>query len=86
MIEMISKTERKRRKQEKVLGWYRAYCRSLIEGYKSNDYNKIKEAYGRLSSFTNGAMSMCEGGQYSYWHKKFEEEFAKCREEFQQYE
>lgn len=83
---MLSKAERKRRKQEKILSRYRAYCRVLIEAYKSNDYSNIKEAYARLAGFRNGVMAMCEGGQYGYWNRQFNEAFKKYREEFKQYE
>lgn len=78
---MISKAERVRRKHERVLDSYRGYLAELALAYKNHDDRKLAIEYRRLIAFTQGVYALCEGGEYRYYRKHFDEIFIKWKEE-----
>lgn len=75
---MISKAERKRRKQESIIQHYQYYLNELEKAYRSNQ--RVSDTYMRLNAFRAGVMSMCQGGEYAYWQKRFNEAFLEWQE------
>lgn len=75
---MISKAERKRRKRESIMQHYQCYLNGLEKAYRSN--HKVSDAYSQLNAFRAGVISMCQGGEYAYWEKRFNEAFLEWQE------
>ena len=81
----MTKTERAKRRRERVLFIHQQMLKHLREAYESNDHNKIDEAYASLRDYKIGVYAMCKGGEYSYFHNHFNDAFQQFMDENKEY-